>query len=98
MGTINKNRKQGLGEIGSVEDIKLFDQYVISLTSQWDVQLKEMKAVKIQDGFKKRAQDYKPILELFTLSVLRHWRNEILKKRGSRKKITDWRRDSTLIL
>lgn len=71
MGTINKNRKQGLGEIGSVEDVKLFDQYVISLTSQWDVQLKEMKAVKIQDGFKKRAQDYKHILELFTLSVLR---------------------------
>lgn len=55
----------------------LFDCYIISLTSQWDIPFKETKAVKIQDGPEERAQGYKQIiLEPFTLTVrLQRWRS-----------------------
>lgn len=75
--TINKNWEESIGEISSVGNVALFDCYIISLTSQWGIQFKETKAVKIQDGPEKRAQGYKQIiLQTFTLTVrLRHWRS-----------------------
>lgn len=54
MRTKIKPGRQGSGDIDSLGKVAFFDWHMISLMSQWDVQPKEIKVVKIQAGPEER--------------------------------------------
>lgn len=65
-----KPGRQGSGDIDSLEKVAFFDWHMISLMSQWDVQPKEIKVVKIQAGPEERYQDYKQIFWIYLHCML----------------------------